>query len=323
MTLCHHNLVVNETLNKRDQPIRLYDMNFFELMNTFPTEESVCTYFIKLTYQKDVPSCPHCGIANPSQGRSNRFWQCNECETSFSIFKGTIFEKTTTDLRKWMYAIHLFLNSKKGTSGYQLQREVGVTYKTAWRMLKQIRTAMGSKEREMVTAIVEMDETYIGGKPRPEMGKPREAKRGRGTKKTPVVGVVDRENNVVYAKVAKPNKEGKKLTGMQLFDVLNEAMKTPVELMAQPLTVITDEFRAYNCFSKKNIIRLSVDHKVMFSDNGINTNSVESFWATLKRGVYGIYHHVSVKYLQNYVNEFCFRWNNRKGNAFDTLLLGA
>ncbi len=116
-----------------------------------------------------------------------------------------------------MYAIHLFLNSKKGISGLQLQREIGVTYKTAWRMLQQIRLAMGNVEhKDFIDTIVEIDETYIGGKPRKNNNHDDDDthtnKRGRGTSKTPVVGIVDRLNKQVYAKIAMPNEEGKKLT---------------------------------------------------------------------------------------------------------------
>jgi transposase-like protein len=245
-----------------------------------------------------------------------------DCNNSFSIFKDTIFENSSTDLVKWMYAIHLFLNGKKGISGLQLMREVGVTYKTAWRMLKQIRLAMGDEDlKEYFETIVEIDETYVGGKPRKgnkgrnEKGEDNTPKRGRGTKKTPVIGVIDRDNKKVHAKVALPNKEGKKLTGKQLLGVLNEVAKAGT-------TVMTDEFRSYNILSSNGFIHLKVDHTKEFSNGTAHTNNIESFWATLKRGVYGIYHSISVKYLQQYVNEFCFRYNNRKNvEMFDLLLV--
>ncbi|MDR1219040.1 MAG: IS1595 family transposase [Treponema sp.] len=128
-------------------------------------------------------------------------------------------------MRKWFYAIHLILNDKKGISGCQLQREVGITYKTAWRMLKQIRGAMGNRDmKETFDVFVEIDETYVGGKPRKEnkrldeggsvipSDKPKN-KRGRGTKETPVVGVKERNSKQVYAQVMLPNEEGKKLSG--------------------------------------------------------------------------------------------------------------
>ena len=121
-----------------------YSMNFLEFNKKFPTELACIDHFIQIRYSNKV-QCRHCksGKVFHRQDAPKQF-QCGECKNSFSIFKETIFEKSDTDLRKWMYAIHLFLNSKKGISGYQLQREIGVTYKTAWRMLRQIRLAMGN-----------------------------------------------------------------------------------------------------------------------------------------------------------------------------------
>ena len=249
-----------------------------------------------------------------------KVFDCNDCHNTFSPFKDTIFEKSSTDLRKWMYAIHMFLNGKKGISGYQLQREVGVTYKTAWRMLQQIRRAMGSQEPDaFIDTIIEIDETYVGGKPRKKNedgnNHDKNNKRGRGTKKMPVVGVIDRENKKIYARVAMPNKDGQQLTGKQLLEILRKVCEKDSKNL-----VMTDEFKGYNILDKENILHLRVDHQQMFSDGFIHTNNIESFWATLKRGIYGIYHHVSVKYLQRYVNEFCFRYNNRKTDMFGVIL---
>ena len=299
-------------------------MNFLQLQKKFPNEKAVIDYFVNVRY-RGVPHCSHCASVSVYHRQdSPKKFQCMDCNNSFSIFKGTIFENTSTDLVKWMYAIHLFLNGKKGISGLQLMREIGVTYKTAWRMLKQIRLAMGDEDmKTYFETIVEIDETYVGGKPRKgnkgrnDNGDNTDSKnkRGRGTKKTPVVGVIDRDNKKVHAKVALPNKDGKKLTGKQLLTILNEVTKAGA-------TVMTDEFRSYNILSANGFIHLKVDHTREFAVGATHTNNIESFWATLKRGVYGIYHSISVKYLQNYVNEFCFRYNNRKnGNMFDLLLV--
>lgn len=142
-------------------------MTFIELTNKFPTEKSVMEYFLSIRYPNSM-SCPHCGsVRIYSRANNHKLFDCPDCKNSFSPFKNTIFEKSSTDLRKWMFAIHLFLNSKKGISGMQLQREIGVTYKTAWRMLQQIRLAMSNAEnQEFFDTIVEIDETYVGGKPR-------------------------------------------------------------------------------------------------------------------------------------------------------------
>lgn len=297
-------------------------MNFFEFLKKFPTEEAVIEHFIKVRYGEGKVPCRHCGCVSKVYHRSKepKKFHCANCQNTFSVFKDTIFEDTSTDLRKWMYAIHIFLNGKKGISGYQLMREIGVTYKTAWRMLSLIRKAMGNAEnQEFIDTVIEIDETYIGGKPRKGKDDNEPPKRGRGTKKTPVVGVVDREGKKVHAKVAKPNKEGKKLTGKQLLEIINEVVKSP-------LTVMTDEFKAYNLLANTHHIHLRVNHQEAFAVGDIHTNNIESFWATLKRGVIGIYHHVSVKYLQDYVNEFCFRYNHRthpnlaNPEMFDTVL---
>jgi transposase-like protein len=294
-------------------------MNFFDFMTKFATEEKFVGYFIKLRY-KGKPVCHHCGgVRTYARKDSIKKFDCNDCGSTFSVFAGTIFEKSSTDLRKWAYGIHLFLNAKKGISSYQLEREIKVTHKTAWRMLQHIRKAMGNHgELESFSAIVEMDETYVGGKPRKEnkRSEGNKNKRGRGTSKTPVIGVVDRTEKRVHAKVALPNKEGQKLTGKQLLDVLKEVSKGVT-------TVITDEFSGYKPLSKdSNYVHLKVDHNVMFALGDIHTNGIESFWAILKRGVYGIYHQVSPKYLQRYVDEFCFRFNNRDiDKSFTRLIL--
>lgn len=241
-------------------------MNFIEFNEKFPNELSIIEYYIGMRY-KDGAKCNHCG-SNKVLHRQERpkVFQCNGCNNSFSIFKDSIFEKSCTDLIKWMYAIHLFLNSKKGISGYQLMREVQVTYKTAWRMLKQIREAMGNDStKKQFEAIVEIDETYVGGKPRKSNYKDKDNddhnKRGRGTKKTPVIGVVERNSKKVHAKVAKVNSKGQKLSGNQLLSVLDEICK-------KDAIVIIDEFKGYNKLKKTDYIHLKVDAVFVSSGGG-------------------------------------------------------
>lgn len=293
-------------------------MTFLEFQSNFGTEKQIIDYYINIRY-KGTPHCNHCKSTKVYQRHDRlKVFECATCKNDFSIFKNTIFENSSTDLRKWFYAIHLFLNGKKGISGCQLERETGVTYKTAWRMLQQIRSAMQNPHfKDSFTTVVEIDETYVGGKPRKgSKGKNdiKTNKRGRGTSKTPVVGIIDRTNKQVYAKVALPNAKGEKLSGKQLLGILNEVTK-------QGTTVMTDEFRSYNILSKSGFVHLKVDHSKEFAVGETHTNNIESFWSTLKRGHYGVYHSMSVKYLQNYVNEFSFRYNNRLNkNIFDILI---
>ena len=299
-------------------------MTYFEFTRRFPDENSAIDFIVATKY-KDGYVCPKCGSIHKGiyhQKYNHRFMYCNNCKSEFSALKGTIFENTHLDLRMWLYAMNLVLVSRKGISALQLKRELGMgSYQSAWRMLQQIRKAMEKEEyKETFEAVVEIDETYVGGKPRKnndhsddEDNKP---KRGRGTSKTPVIGVKERNTGKVHAVVANYNDEGKQLSGKQLFAVLKKVCKGNN-------TVMTDQFSGYNILDKENdFVRLKIDHTVTYSlGDGIHTNGIESLWAILKRGVYGVFHNVSVKYMQKYVTEFCYRLNHRNNNeAFTSLV---
>lgn len=301
-------------------------MTYFEFTNRFPDENSAIDFIVATKY-KDGYVCPKCGSIHKGiyhQKYNHRFMYCNNCKSEFSALKGTIFENTHLDLRMWLYAMNLVLVSRKGISALQLKRELGMgSYQSAWRMLQQIRKAMEKEEyKETFEDVVEIDETYVGGKPRKnndhsddEDNKP---KRGRGTSKTPVIGVKERNTGKVHAVVANYNDEGKQLSGKQLFAVLKKVCKGNN-------TVMTDQFSGYNILDKENecnFVRLKIDHTVTYSlGDGIHTNGIESFWAILKRGVYGVFHNVSVKYMQKYVTEFYYRLNHRDNNeAFTSLV---
>jgi len=298
--------------------VRHFGLTYREFQDLFPTEKAVVRYFIKSRYCREI-KCNHCGSKKAYQrsARLGRFFTCGECNNSFSIFAGTVFEKTSTDLRKWMYAIHLVLNAKKSISGCQLHRDLGGSYKTSWRILKQIRMAMGDrKNRRLFDAVVEIDESYIGGKPRKGWNAQttNESKRGRGTRKTPVVGILERETGEVYAQVALPNKMKEKLSGKQLFAIIDKVVKKSAAHM-------TDEFTGYRILDKAHRLHLVIDHRQGFVNVDIHTNGIESFWALLKRGIVGSYHHVSLKYLQEYINEYSWRFSNRKNaNIFHDLV---
>ena len=303
-------------------------MTFFEFQKRFPTELSALNFIVSIKYTNGY-HCPKCGCIHKGIYRSNlraKILHCNNCNSEFSILTGTIFENTHLDLRMWLYAMNLVIVAKKGISACQLQRELGMkSYKGAWRMLHLIRQAMAKEEyNDVFEAVVEIDETYVGGKPR-KRNKHNERetdenfnKRGRGTSKTPIIGVKERSSGKVHAVVANFNAEGKQLSGKQLFSVLKKVCKDGT-------TVMTDQYSGYNILDKeneKNFIRVKVDHSVTYSlGNGVHTNGIESFWAIVKRGIYGIYHHVSVNYMQRYMDEFCFRLNHRKcDDAFDSLV---
>jgi transposase-like protein len=338
-------------------------MTFSQFEELFPDEKAAIEYYIHIRYDGTL-ACPHCGavIKVYRYRKRSKVCHCKNCNNSFSPFAGTIFEKSATPLRKWFYAIHLFLNDRKGRSACYMQRELEVTYKTAWRMLLQIRKAMKSEGIEPFGSLVEVDETYVGGKPRlyaspkakvvppPEPSKvkvdlsllgPSEAKadpsplgpsevpvppkypvrkKGRGTDKTPVFGIKERETGKVYTQIMLPDEAGKKLTGKHLYPVIKERCK-------EGITVVTDDFRGYRALDKPDPLKLLAGlppsprfkHKTVchssreyVAPGGVHTNGIESPWALLKRGYHGTYHHISDKYLPWYLDEFSFRQNTRK-----------
>ena len=304
------------------------DMTIFEFNKRFPTEDSAIDFIVETKY-KDGYYCPKCGCFHDGiyhQNYDRRKMYCNNCKSEFSALTGTIFENTHLDIRMWLYAINIVSVARKGISACQLQRELGMmSYKSAWRMLRIIRNAMSKEEyKETFEAIVEIDETYVGGKPRkdnkhnePETNE-KHNKRGRGTSKTPVIGVKERNTGRVHCVVATSNTDGKQLTGNQLFGVLKKVCKNGT-------TVMTDQFSGYNILDSENekeFVRIKIDHSMTYSlGKGLHTNGIESFWAIVKRGIYGVYHHISVKHMQSYMDEFCFRMNHRDvDDAFNALV---
>jgi transposase-like protein len=219
----------------------------------------------------------------------------------FSVTVGSIFEDSHIPLRKWFIAIYLLTSHKKGISSMQLSKDIGVTQKTAWFMLHRIRFMCSRSSIFKLWNIVEVDETYMGGKPRrtlDENGKRIMRKRGRGTKKTPVVGLSQRGGEMV----AKPVKHTDRAT---LHDL--------IRIHVNPGSVImTDEYRPYQKLSK-DFEHKTINHSEgQFALNGVHVNTLEGFWGLLKRGLIGTYHYMSAKHLDLYCDEFTFRYNTRK-----------
>ncbi len=268
-------------------------MNILQVYKKFPTQADCLSYLEQVRWG-GKPTCPYCGSKRATALKRQHRYHCNACNTSYSVTVGTIFHKTRVDLQKWFLAIVLILNTKKGISGRQLARDIEVNKDTAWYMAMRIRRAM-IEQRELLQRIFEMDETYIGGKPRNGTGQAN--KRGRGTKKAPVVGIAQRGGKVK----AKPVKN---LKGRTLASLVRENVET------KTATVITDDFAGYIRFARFTNHQV-VDHQTWYVDGDNHTNTIESFWALLKRGIVGQYHKVSVRYLPKYIDEFCYRYNNR------------
>lgn len=281
-------------------------MNIVSIYREFPTEKS-CIDRLEAVKWKGAPTCPYCKSTKATAIPKEERYHCNTCNTTYSVTVGTIFHNTKLDLQKWFLGVALMLNAKKGLSARQLARDLEVNKNTAWFMAMRIRKAM-LDDGALLKGIVEMDETYVGGKPR-KGGGPR--KRGRGTKKVPVVGMVERNGNL-RAKVS-PVLTSKRL--MQL--VRRNVSKTDALL-------ITDEFKGYSKANSNVVRHLTINHSVSYADGDVHTNTIEGFWSLLKRGIIGQYHKVSLCYLQKYVDEFAYRYNNRKNeNVFDLTIMRA
>lgn len=275
-------------------------MNIVEVYRLFPTQDACLEHLEKVRWH-GKPICPYCKSNRVSALPKEKRHHCNNCNTSFSVTVGTIFHKTKVDFQKWFVAISLVLNAKKGISSRQLSRDIQVNKDTAWYMAMRIRKAT-AEYGELLQGIVEVDETYIGGKPRKGSGgssnpSSGQNKRGRGTKKVPVVGLVERGGKV-HARVSK------KVDGISLSRIIKEHVDI------ESATVFTDEWNGYRRIGEF-VPHFTVDHRIQYANGEVHTNTAEGFWALLKRGIVGQYHKVSIRYLPKYIDEFCYRYNNR------------
>lgn len=238
----------------------------------------------------DLKDCPKCGAIDTKfyRVKKRQCYACMHCGYQLHPLANTIFRKTTTPLKDWFYAIYLFSVSKNGVSAKELERHLGVTYKTAWRMCKQIRLLM-EQENEKLSGTVETDETYIGGK-------------GKGKhwhdKKQVVFGVVERYGRVSAQQV--------KSAGSRVLLPIIEANVEPKS------NIYSDEYRAYRTLKRRGYTHTTVNHSTLeYARGNVHTNTIEGFWSQLKRSIDGTYHAVSPKYLQSYLNQFVFYYNFR------------
>jgi transposase-like protein len=294
-------------------------MNILDLINKFSTQEK-CIKHLEKARWGDKVKCVYCSSENINPLPKELRHHCNGCRKSFSVTVGTIFHRTHIELQKWFLVMSLMLNARKGLSSYQIARDLGMRRPTVWSMMHRIRKAMASNQGELLSGIVEMDETYIGGKPRPKNNKDDDdftpPKRGRGTDKECVVGMIERGGKVKTKHHSK--KEGNRLDFKSLHNILFK------NISPESTTLMTDDFKGYKPF-RKVMSHLSVNHSKKQWVNGVaHTNTIESFWAIVKRGIKGQFHFVSPKYLPMYLNEFCFRFNNKENEfMFDKLLMNA
>lgn len=283
-------------------------MNILDLFHSFQTQEQAVEYLEQVRW-RGKPQCPYCksqkAYRHVSGDRKGQRWQCQDCHRAFAVTVGTIFHGTHIPLRQWFLVVALMLNAKKSASAYQIARDLGMRRPTVWSMMHRVRVAMASDEQQsaLLHGIVEADETYVGGKPR--KGNRRDGdnppnKRGRGTKKVPVVGVAERNGRVV-AKVAAAGD----LSAKGLAKFIRRFVDTTASLL------ITDEYSGYNTIAA-SMRSARINHQVSYADGLVHTNTIEGFWALVKRAWYGQHHHYSRKYMPLYIAEACYKYNQRK-----------
>lgn len=265
-----------------------------DFQKEFPDDRACLDFILKLKYPHGT-QCPECAKRNclhPVEGR--RAYSCAWCAHQVYPTAGTVFHKSPTSPSKWFFAIFLMAQSRNGVAAKEIERQVGVTYKCAWRMAHQIRLLMADGN-DPLRGIVEADETYVGGI--------RKGKRGRGAAgKTAVVGLVARQGDVRAKVVEKVN--GETVLGNIQANVAPDA------------TVYSDELNVYKRLAKLGFTHDTVAHGIgEFARGSVHTNSIEGFWSQVKRSISGTHHSVSKKWLQNYVNEFSFRYNRRRAFA--------
>jgi transposase-like protein len=273
--------------------------SFEDFNRQFPENDSCLEHIKEKRWPHGVTYCGTCKADKKHHRVSGRTaYACETCGWHIYPLAGTILEKTTTSLRTWFYAMYLMGSTRCGISAKQIQRETSVTYKTAWRMFKQIRTLL-KDDCDPLSGSVEMDETYMGGKRKGNAGRPM-----RGDKvKTPVLGMVERRGRAKAFTIE--SVDAKNLVGLATEHILPSSI------------VYTDELNSYNTLAKgKRYDQRRINHSAkVYVIGDIHTNSIEGFWSLIKRGIGGVYHQVSQKYLQTYLDEYSYRYNRRdQGN---------
>ncbi|MGB7553917.1 MAG: IS1595 family transposase [Candidatus Korobacteraceae bacterium] len=264
----------------------------------FPNDDTCLETIKEQRYPGGVTFCSDCGEDRKLYRIAGRPAYSCERGHHFYPLAGTIFEKSTTALHIWFYAMYQMGSTRCGISAKQIQRETGVTYKTAWRIFRQIRSLLSETDMQLEGSTVEMDESYFGAK------RKRGEKKGRpaqGSRKQCVVGVVERTGKGRVIAVTSDNATKETLHGIAKEFVLPKS------------TVFTDEYASYNGLDRAGYEHRRINHSEgVYVMGDVHTNTIEGFWSLVKRGIGGVYHNVGKHYLQTYLNEYSFRYNRRE-----------
>jgi transposase-like protein len=280
-------------MNRRQTvpPQQKYTVKDFE--REFPTEDACLETVMHWRFPEGKTLCVVCGVERKHYRVTGRTsYACRACGNHIYPLAGTIFHKSSTSLRTWFYVIRLMASTRVGVSAKQIQRETGVTYKTAWRMMKQVRMLMS--EDIKLSGPVEMDEAYFGG------SDSNKHSHLRGRAKTPALGIVERKGRVVARVIPDASKAS-------ILPVVGEVL--------QPRTMIYSDESATLAqvrWMGKSHKLATVNHSKSYVDGYAHTNTIDGFWSLVKRGIGGVYYQVGPEYLQSYLDEYSFRYNRRK-----------
>ena len=282
--------------------------SLMEFMREFPDDAACLNWLWRTRHSEDGThaDCPRCGVERAFKRYETsvrrQSWTCTTCGHHLHPTAGTIFHKSSTSLHLWFFAMYLMTSTRCGISAKQLERELGVTYKTAWRMFNKIRNELMVEDDEPLSGEVEADETFVGGKLRNSHRREREAlgwdrKMYDANRKTIVFAAVERQGRV-RARI--------------ISDSGGIALRDSVSTFVMPSSILfTDEWRGYDAVGRKYVHRRIRHRDRIYVEGTTHTQTVEGFFSMFKNGVRGVYHSVSRKWLQGYLNEYAWRYNRR------------